>query len=447
MVQAYSYKVDMDYLCATKKNFQRTSQIASTRDDQCISLEEAKEPVARQDSVKPLHQLRNAPKGNSPFHSRKRNLSPNQPQQAFSSTEISQLQAENAVQSGGLYSRIKRKNICEVTLEDVADLDSIALCCDEPAHLALDTSRIKATLDATSFKPFKQLSREEKKAATAKNSSTQPRRLPFASSKRPSAPQFQPGCNPLQTHSLSELEHDYYQSLIDINGRFQKYVPKICCHGDSQIVEFRLALADGKIWRTFRMDASTTFSDLRRAILDLMHWNDEKSWGFMYVSKENKVVMVGRTAPLKSDSEIQSEERLVVIETLHESYCRFCFVYDLLGATWRVDLFLLKVLDKEPEQMLPVCVRGKGLLSFSAITSPQRLLAICSVLKDPTNPNHSEYLSSYGNLLAPVSVTDTPFPSFYTSQGEQRGKERKKRKVEEGPILVSLPIGGMVKME
>jgi hypothetical protein len=32
-------------------------------------------------------------------------------------------------------------------------------------------------------------------------------------------------------------------------------------------------------------------------------------------------------------------------------------------------------------------------------------------------------------------------------QGEQREKERKKRKVEEGPILVSLPIGGMVKME
>jgi hypothetical protein len=307
---------------------------------------------------------------------------------------------------------------------------------------------MKATLDVTPFKPFKQLSREEKKAATAKDSSTQPRRLPFASSKRPSAPQFQPGCNPLQTHSFSELEHDYYQSLIDINGRFQKYVPKICCRGDSQIVEFRLALADGKIWRTFRMDASTKFSDLRRAILDLMHWNDEKSWGFMYVSKENKVEMVGRTAPLKTDIEIQNEEQLIVIETLHESYCRFCFVYDLLGATWRVDLFLLKVLDKEPEQMLPVCVRGKGLLSFPAITSPQRLSTICSALKDPTNPNHSQYLASYGNLLAPVSVADTPFPSFYTvMQGEQREKERKKRKVEEGPILVSLPIGGMVKME
>ena len=342
-----------------------------------------------------------------------------------------------------------RKNIGEVTLEDVADLDTIAICCDEPVHLAPDTSRMNTILDITSFKPFKPLSRKEEKAAKAKDSSIPHRRLPFASSKRPSAPKFHPGSNPLQTHSFSELEHDYYQSLIDINGRFQKYVPKIRCHTDSQIIEFRLVLADGKIWRTFKMDASTQFSDLRRAILDLMHWSEEKSWGFMYISKENKVVMVGQTGPLKTDAEIQSEERLVVIETLHESYCRFCFVYDLLGATWRVDLFLSKVMDKEGGEVLPVCVRGKGLLSFPSITSPQRLSAICSALKDPTHPNYSEYLSSYGNLLAPVSVATTPFPSFYTrpaSQGEQREKGRKRRKVE-GPILVTLPIAGLVKKE
>jgi len=343
-----------------------------------------------------------------------------------------------------------RKNIGEVTLEDVGHLDRIAICCDEPVHLTPDTSRLNTILDITSFKPFKPLSRREEKAAKAKETSTPRRRLPFAASKRPSARQFLPGSNPLQTYSPAELEHDYYQSLLDVNGRFQKYVPKIHCQSNSQMLEFRLALAEGKIWRTFRMDSNSQFSDLRKAILDLLSWQEEKSWGFMYVSKENRVVMVGQTGPLKTDAEIESEERLVVIDSLHESYCRFCFVYDLIGATWRVDLFLMKVMDKGVDQLLPICVRGKGQLPLPSIPSPKSLTTVCSILKDPSHPEYSEYLSTYGDLLAPVPVAATPFPSFYTlpaGQGETQKKGRKRRKVGEGPIIVSLLIGDEVKKE
>lgn len=351
--------------------------------------------------------------------------------------------SEDTQPDSGLYSRMIRKNVGEVTLEDVANLDCITISCDEPVHLAPDTSRLNTILDITSFKPFKPLSRKEEKAAKTKETPPVSRRkLPF-NSKKNTEVKFSEGVNKLKTHEVRELEQDYYQSLMDMNARFQKYVPKLRSTTDSLMLEFRLSLAEGKIWRSFHMDSGTRFSELRRAILDLMGWEEDRSWSFMYVNKENQLKMVGETGPLKTDLEIQSEEQLVVIETLHESYCKFCFVYDLLGTKWRLDLCLTKIMDRPADQLLPVCVRGKGLLHFPLIRSPEHLTQVCSVLKDPAHPKRPEYLSTYNDLLMNISVVATPFPSFYTvqEQVESTGKGRKTRKrASERPILVSLSL-------
>lgn len=181
------------------------------------------------------------------------------------------------------------------------------------------------------------------------------------------------------------------------------------------------------------MEAGTSFYTLRRAILDLMGWKEETSWAFIYISRENRICMLGQTGYLKDDDELRMEEQQVVIETLHESYCRFAFIYDL-ELRWKVDLILRKVMDREENAVLPVCVKGRGSLELGKVPSLKRLRKVVEVLRIHSHPKRGKYQDKYGDLLAPVHVISTSFPSFYSPTFTPEPEKRHRRK--RGPFNI-----------
>jgi len=330
---------------------------------------------------------------------------------------------------GAKQSPSKRRS--EVTMEDLAHIDTLSITADDPLTLTA-AKYVNSVFDLASFTPLKPLS--HKATPKPQRSSRKPRgrRLPFST--RPSLSSLPLGVPTfLQHHTTHELELDYYQSLLDEAGHFRKFVPVMDCCTEVLMVEFRLLVVEGRIWRNFRMEAGTSFYSLRRAILDLMCWSEETSWTFIYISRDNQLCMLGQTGPLKSEEELRSEEQQLIIETLHESYCKFTFIYDL-QRRWKVDLVLRKVLDREEGQVLPVCVKGRGSLELGRVPSLQRLRKVVEVLRLQEHPKRGKYQDKYGDLLAPVHVISTAFPSFYTQPIAASPEKRHRRK--RGPFSI-----------
>lgn len=334
----------------------------------------------------------------------------------------------------GFYDRklspTKRRS--EVTIEDLAHLDTLSIAADDPLTLTA-AKYVNSVFDLASFTPLKPLSRKDTPRPQRSVRKPRGRRLPF-STRPPPLPAAPVGVPiVLQHHTAHELEQDFYQSLLDEAGHFRKFVPVMDCSTEVLMVEFRLLVVEGRIWRNFRMEAGTSFYSLRRAILDLMSWSEETSWTFIYISRENKICMLGQTGPLKSEDDLRNEEQQLVIETLHESYCKFSFIYDL-RLRWKVDLVLRKVLDREEGQMLPVCVKGRGSLELGRVPSLRRLKKVVEVLRAQDHPKRGKYQDKYGDLLAPVHVISTPFPSFYTQPITPSPEKRHRRK--RGPFSI-----------
>ncbi|ELR71515.1 hypothetical protein C900_02578 [Fulvivirga imtechensis AK7] len=125
------------------------------------------------------------------------------------------------------------------------------------------------------------------------------------------------------------------------------------------IYQFHIELRDSdpKIWRRIQVTADATFEELHDIIQLAMGWESDHLYEFTVGNTKvydfQDAIDEGNN-PLERDSMDTLLDELVTKEK-----SRFIYVYDF-GDHWEHVIRLEKVLSKEKDQPLPVCIEGEG---------------------------------------------------------------------------------------
>lgn len=124
------------------------------------------------------------------------------------------------------------------------------------------------------------------------------------------------------------------------------------------IYQFLVTLNDAQplIWRRFRVDENITFNQLHMTVQFIMGWENRHLYRFTI---ENKTITeldpdMGR----RNKSEVSSR-KVRLNEFFTQEGQQAVYLYDF-GDDWRHTIVLEKILPKEADQKLPVCLEGEG---------------------------------------------------------------------------------------
>jgi hypothetical protein len=163
------------------------------------------------------------------------------------------------------------------------------------------------------------------------------------------------------------------------------------------IYQIKVTLKGSKppIWRRIQVSCNTTLAELHHILQAVMGWWDYHLHQFI----------VGRTYygvpdPNYDDFMDMRDESEVRLNQIADEGSKFIYEYDF-GDSWEHVLLVEKVLEPEPGQQYPVCIKGKRARPPEDVGGIWGYEEFLEAIRDPDHSEHDEYLEWVGGEFDP----------------------------------------------
>lgn len=165
---------------------------------------------------------------------------------------------------------------------------------------------------------------------------------------------------------------------------------------DVPVYQLKITLKDSKppIWRRLLVPGDTTLARLHRIIQEAMGWWDYHLHQFIVGG-----VYYGEPSP-DDWHEVNDERRIRLSQIAPSEKSRFVYEYDF-GDDWIHTVQVEKVLPPNPEQKLPVCVKGKRACPPEDVGGIWGYDSFLEAISDPNHEEHASYLEWIGGSFDP----------------------------------------------
>ena len=163
------------------------------------------------------------------------------------------------------------------------------------------------------------------------------------------------------------------------------------------VYQIKITLQDSKppIWRRVLVHSDTSLGKMHYIIQAVMGWWDSHLHQFI----------VGRTyygpanSPYEDFMETQDEAK-IKLSQIGGAGTKFIYEYDF-GDSWRHILEVEKVLEPEPGQEYPICLKGKRACPPEDVGGVWGYEDFVEAIQNPDHPEHDEYLEWVGDEFDP----------------------------------------------
>jgi hypothetical protein len=164
------------------------------------------------------------------------------------------------------------------------------------------------------------------------------------------------------------------------------------------IYQLKITLEDSKppIWRRVLVPGDATLEDLHDIIQVAMGWTNSHLHQFIvgqtYYGEPNPVY--------DGFVEMHDERRFRLMQIANNEGFRFRYEYDF-GDGWLHTLLVEKILEPEPGQQVPVCIKGKRACPPEDVGGVWGYGEFLEAIGDPEHPEHEDYLEWIGGEFNP----------------------------------------------
>lgn len=159
---------------------------------------------------------------------------------------------------------------------------------------------------------------------------------------------------------------------------------------DTQIYQIKMTLKYSKppIWRRLLVSSETTLAQLHNIIQIAMGWYDSHLHMFrIYDQNYSNPYYEGGLVELDAlDSRRAKLSQLITAKGE-----KFAYEYDF-GDSWDHDILVEKILPPDPEQQLPVCIKGKRACPPEDVGGVWGYESFLEAIKDPQHPEHEMFI-------------------------------------------------------
>jgi hypothetical protein len=164
------------------------------------------------------------------------------------------------------------------------------------------------------------------------------------------------------------------------------------------VYQIKVTLNESKppIWRRLLVPGDVTLEDLHYIIQIAMGWTNSHLHQFIVGE-----IYFGEPHPDYDDDLQMNDERRFRLEQIAENEgFRFCYEYDF-GDSWMHTLLVEKILEPEPGQQYPVCVKGERACPPEDVGGVWGYGDFLEAIGDPDHPEHEDYLEWIGGGFDP----------------------------------------------
>jgi hypothetical protein len=165
---------------------------------------------------------------------------------------------------------------------------------------------------------------------------------------------------------------------------------------DRPIYQLKITLNESKppIWRRLLVSGNTTLAKLHRIIQEGMPWQDYHLHQFIVGE-----VYYGVPSP-EDWHEVEDERRVRISQLAPQEKIKFTYEYDF-GDDWLHTVLVEKSLPPDPEQKLPVCLKGKRACPPEDVGGIWGYDTFVEAIKNPEHDEHDDYLQWIGGMFDP----------------------------------------------
>jgi hypothetical protein len=167
------------------------------------------------------------------------------------------------------------------------------------------------------------------------------------------------------------------------------------------IYQIKITLLDTKppIWRRLLISSETTLDRLHHIIQAAMGWYDSHLHMFDIHGQQYSAPSPYDPGHL-AELGMKSTNRVKLSKLITDEGDRFIYEYDF-GDSWAHQIVVEKILPSVPELKLPVCVKGVRACPPEDVGGVWGYDTFLEAIKDPTHPEHEEYLDWIGGDFDP----------------------------------------------
>lgn len=157
------------------------------------------------------------------------------------------------------------------------------------------------------------------------------------------------------------------------------------------IYQFRVSLTQIKpeIWRRFQVDSSITFHQMHKTLQIIMGWDDYHLYEF---ELNNRLIGLPDPELFAGGPKIWNAKKERLEAHFTQEGQQGIYTYDF-GDNWSHQLQLEKILMRENEETLPVCLEGERACPREDSGGIFGYLHMLEVIKDPNHPEYPDMVS------------------------------------------------------
>ena len=154
----------------------------------------------------------------------------------------------------------------------------------------------------------------------------------------------------------------------------------------SKILQLKVSLKGSRplICRRIQVESNLMFYDLHLIIQTVMGWSNSHLYHFVFARN----TYIGNPELLESDDTVDDKKtRLSAI--FDKPKAKVIYEYDF-GDFWEHDVVLEKILEKDPKQFYPVCIKGAFNCPPEDSGGIDNFYELLEILKDRSNPDFED---------------------------------------------------------
>lgn len=161
----------------------------------------------------------------------------------------------------------------------------------------------------------------------------------------------------------------------------------------AQMYQLKVTLRDSKppIWRRLILSSETTLAQLHHILQITMGWQDAHLHQFEIGEDRYSLPM----EDFHNDLGHKDSRRAKLSKFVSGEGFKFHYEYDF-GDSWDHVLLIEKILPLDPEQKLPICIKGKRACPPEDVGGIWSYDFFLEAMQDPNHPEHDSYLEWMG---------------------------------------------------
>lgn len=162
--------------------------------------------------------------------------------------------------------------------------------------------------------------------------------------------------------------------------------------------------SDPPIWRRVLVSPESTFGQLHHIIQHVMEWKSCHTHAFRMPPEKtsdllpNSDCVIVNPVEYGEDENYLDEDEYTLNEILKKTENTILYEYDL-GDHWIHQIILEKILPRDPDMQLPVCLEGERAAPPEEIKGIGAYEAILAVLADANHLDYKETVECHGDII------------------------------------------------